>query len=119
MGERVHSKQCTVNSEEGTCVSGTVNSKLSTANFPIRTCVGCREPFNKKALVRIVRATNGEVRVDATGKMPGRGAYLCGKKDCLKLAIKHKKLGRALRCEIPANVVEQLDILVVEIDAEK
>jgi predicted RNA-binding protein YlxR (DUF448 family) len=85
---------------------------------PIRTCIGCRKPFDKAALLRIVRTTDGEVRLDATGKMPGRGAYLCGKKDCLAVATKHKKLGRALRCEIPANIADQLQTLV-ENDAEK
>lgn len=70
-------------------------------------------------MVRIVRGTDGAVRVDPSGKLPGRGAYLCGKKDCLKLAIKHKKLSKALRCEIPASVAEQLESYVVEDDAEK
>jgi len=74
---------------------------------------------DKGKLIRIVRSSDGEVRVDSTGKAPGRGAYLCGKKDCLKQAIKHKKLGRALRCEIPASVAEELETYVVEDDAEK
>lgn len=86
---------------------------------PIRTCVGCRESSDKIALLRIVRTTDGEVRIDPTGKMAGRGAYLCGKKDCLSLAIKHKKLSKALRCEIPASVAEELEIIMVEDDAEK
>lgn len=85
---------------------------------PIRTCVGCRESSEKKTLLRIVRVADGEVRLDPSGKLPGRGAYLCGKKDCLKLAIKHKKLGRALRCEIPESVVLELENFVVENDAE-
>lgn len=100
MGEKVHSKQSTVNS-------------------PIRTCVGCREPSDKKRLIRIVRTPDGEVTLDPTGKLAGRGAYLCGKKDCLQIAFKHKKLGRALRCEIPASVAEQLETVAVEDDAEK
>jgi len=86
---------------------------------PIRSCVGCREPSEKSALIRIVRVSDGEVRLDPTGKVSGRGAYLCGKKDCLKLAIKHKKLGRALRCEIPASIAAELETYVVEDDAEK
>lgn len=86
---------------------------------PIRTCVGCRESSDKKALLRIVRTADGEVRVDPTGKMAGRGAYLCGKKDCVRIAIKHKKLGRALRCDIPASIVAELETLMVEVDAEK
>lgn len=86
---------------------------------PIRSCVGCRESSDKKTLLRIVRTTDGEVRIDPTGKMAGRGAYLCDKKDCLRQAIKHKKLSRALRCEIPASVAEELETIMVEDDAEK
>lgn len=111
-------KKFTVNSEEGTSVSETVNCKLSTVNYPIRTCVGCRETSDKKALLRVVRMADGEVRLDPSGKLPGRGAYLCGKKDCLKLAIKHKKISRALRCELPASVAVELENSVVRDDAE-
>lgn len=57
---------------------------------------------------------DGTVCVDPTGKMPGRGAYLCGEKDCLSLAIKHRKLGRALRCEIPESLTRELETIVVE-----
>lgn len=102
------------------------NSRLRKSDFmqrrqktPIRSCVGCREPSEKGSLIRVVRATDGSVRVDPTGKFPGRGAYVCGKKDCLKVAIKHKKLSKALRCEIPASIAEQLESYVVEDDAEK
>ena len=85
---------------------------------PIRTCVSCRQSSEKRTLVRIVRTADGTVCVDRTGKMPGRGAYLCGEKDCLTLAIKHKKLGRALRCEITESVTRELETTVVKNDAE-
>lgn len=86
---------------------------------PIRTCVGCRTASDKKSLTRIVRTSDGEVRVDPTGKLPGRGAYLCGAKECLASAIKHGKLGRALGCEIPGSAIADLEILVVEDDDGK
>jgi predicted RNA-binding protein YlxR (DUF448 family) len=79
---------------------------------PIRTCVSCRESSDKKQLIRIVRRTDGEVSIDPTGKMPGRGAYLCGAKRCLDTAIKKNVLGRALRCEIPERLNEELKRLV-------
>ena len=79
---------------------------------PIRTCVSCRESSDKKQLIRIVRRTDGEVSIDPTGKMPGRGAYLCGAKRCLDTAIKKNILGRALRCEIPERLKEELSKLV-------
>lgn len=66
---------------------------------------------DKGALLRVTRTTQGKVLVDTTGKLPGRGAYLCGKKKCLETAIKHRKLSRALRCEIPEEIVSQLQRL--------
>lgn len=85
---------------------------------PVRTCISCRQSSEKKRLLRIVRSADGMVCVDTTGKMPGRGAYLCGEKDCIRLAVKHKKLGRALRCEIPESLIRELETFVVENDAE-
>ena len=76
---------------------------------PIRTCVGCRRTSDKQTLTRIVRGPTGEVRIDPTGKAPGRGAYLCGAKECLKQAVKGKRLARALRCEITAGVIGNLE----------
>ena len=43
---------------------------------PCRTCVVSKEKLPKKELVRIVRTPEGEVKIDETGKMNGRGAYL-------------------------------------------
>lgn len=85
---------------------------------PIRTCVSCRQSSEKRTLLRIVRTADGAVRVDRTGKMPGRGAYLCEEKDCISLSIKHKKLSRALRCEIPESLIHELDAIMVDNDAE-
>ncbi len=87
--------------------------------IPIRTCVGCRTTSQKSDLTRIVRTTAGDVQVDPTGKLAGRGAYLCRAKECFASAIKHNKLGRALKCAIPERVVTELENLVVEDDADK
>ncbi len=76
---------------------------------PIRTCVSCREHIEKRELLRIVRGADGKAHVDPTGKAPGRGAYLCGAKECLAQAIKGKKLGRALRCDIQAELIRELE----------
>ncbi|MFL5798550.1 MAG: YlxR family protein [Actinomycetota bacterium] len=64
---------------------------------PIRTCVGCRETGTKADLVRLVRAADGAVRFDRTGKAPGRGAYLHPRPACWDGALKRGGLARALR----------------------
>lgn len=81
--------------------------------IPIRTCIGCRESSEKKRLTRIVRCSDGEIRIDPTGKTPGRGAYLCGAKGCTTQALKSNKLARALRCEIPERVKKELEKLTM------
>ena len=64
---------------------------------PQRTCIGCQRVSTKRELVRIVRKPNGEVVVDPTGKVAGRGAYLCKDKRCWRAALEHKRFDRALK----------------------
>ncbi len=77
--------------------------------IPLRKCVGCQEMKPKKELCRVVKSPQGEIALDTTGKMPGRGAYLCHSLDCLKVARKAKRLERAFACAIPAEVYEKLE----------
>jgi len=76
---------------------------------PIRTCVACRTKGDKRSLVRVVRMPSGEIVVDPTGKIPGRGAYLCPSLGCLRRAVKEKRLSRALRAEVAEEAVRQLE----------
>jgi predicted RNA-binding protein YlxR (DUF448 family) len=71
---------------------------------PTRTCVACRTPRAKRELVRVVRRPDGTVAVDETGRLPGRGAYLCRDAACFDRAGRRRALGHALRTEIPADV---------------
>ena len=64
-------------------------------------CVACREMRAKKDLMRIVRTAEGKLVLDLTGKLSGRGAYLCRDAACLNKAIKIRALERAL--EAPLN----------------
>ena len=76
--------------------------------MPERHCVGCGNPFPKKELIRVVRAPDGSVAIDLTGKMSGRGAYVCRSSDCLRKARKAKRLERSLTCPISDEVYEAL-----------
>lgn len=73
-----------------------------------RQCVGCREKKPKPELIRVVRAPDGAISLDARGKAAGRGAYLCPKAACLKKAQKNRALERAFDVPIPAEIYEQL-----------
>ena len=77
-------------------------------SIPPRQCVGCREKKPKPELIRVVRAPDGAISLDARGKAAGRGAYLCPKAVCLKKAQKNRALERAFDVPIPAEIYEQL-----------
>ena len=73
---------------------------MSRPHVPQRTCVGCRATRPRRELVRLVAPSGGgEVHVDPTGRVPGRGAYLCAVSaaDCLRAAGRRRALPRALR----------------------
>jgi len=80
---------------------------------PLRTCLGCRAKRPKKDLVRVVRIPSGAIEVDPSGRRAGRGAYVCPGGDCLKAAVKGKKLERALEAPVPDEVLEALAKAVV------
>lgn len=75
---------------------------------PQRICVGCRQTKGKKELIRIVRTPDQQVVIDPTGKRSGRGAYICRNIACLQAALAGKHLQRALKSEVPFEVVEDL-----------
>ena len=77
--------------------------------IPVRMCAGCGEHFPKKELVRVVHTPQGEIHVDLTGKMAGRGAYLCRNAGCLRKAQKAKRLERAFQGPVPDEVMAKLE----------
>ena len=60
----------------------------------------------KQAIV--VRSPEGAVSMDATGRKPGRGAYVCRSAECLKRAIKQKQLERAFECPLGEDTHQAL-----------
>ena len=77
--------------------------------IPQRQCMGCRERKAKKEMIRVVRMTDGGVSLDFSGKLNGRGAYICPDPECLKKARRSKALERSLEVEIPETVYDRLD----------
>ncbi len=76
--------------------------------IPLRMCVGCRESKPKRELIRVVRAPDGTLSMDNTGKKPGRGAYVCRAENCLARAIKQKQLERQLEVRMTDEVAAAL-----------
>ncbi len=77
--------------------------------IPMRKCVGCQEMKSKKEMIRVIRTSEGEFLLDATGKKNGRGAYICPSKNCLEKAVKNKGLERSFKQSIPRKVYEALE----------
>ena len=80
--------------------------------IPMRKCLATNESFPKKELLRIVRTTDGEVKVDLTGKLNGKGAYISKSLEALKLAKEKKVLNRALEVEIPNEIYEEIERVI-------
>ena len=77
--------------------------------IPQRQCMGCRERKEKRQMLRVVRCTDGEVRLDFSGKLNGRGAYVCPQKECLVKARKSRALERCLETPIPDEVYDRME----------
>lgn len=76
--------------------------------IPQRQCMGCRERKDKRSMLRVVRTTEGSVTLDFSGKLNGRGAYICPDPECLKKARKANSLDRALEVTVPQEVYDRL-----------
>jgi len=81
---------------------------MKTKKIPMRSCVITRERLEKKDLIRIVRTPEKEIKIDLSGKMNGRGAYIKKDKDVVDKAKKSKALERHLECIIPDSIYEEL-----------
>ena len=77
--------------------------------IPQRQCVGCRTMRDKRDLLRIVKAPDGTISLDITGKKSGRGAYVCHDLECLKKARKSRALERTFEVAIPDPVYDALE----------
>lgn len=75
---------------------------------PLRKCTGCLEMKEKKTLLRVVKTNDGQYNIDLTGKMAGRGAYVCNNLQCFEKAFKAKGLERSFKSSIPKDVYEKL-----------
>ena len=77
-------------------------------NIPMRMCIACREMKPKQEMTRVVKSADGEIRLDVTGKAPGRGAYICSDEECLKKLQTKKLLNRAFSADVSADVYKDV-----------
>lgn len=76
---------------------------------PQRTCLGCRETKDKAILLRIVSGPDGTPVFDMKGRLPGRGAYVCFQRSCIREAIRGKALAHALKTRIDPSDLDHME----------
>lgn len=74
---------------------------------PLRMCVVCRKMKTKSSLLRVTKK-DGEFLVDVSGKLPGRGAYICKDGDCCEKFEKQKSFERAFKGALPTQLKENI-----------
>ncbi len=84
--------------------------------IPMRQCIGCGLMKEKKQMIRVVRTPEGEMALDRSGRMNGRGAYICPDGQCLEKAVRNKGLNRSFRMEVSADVIEKLRREIADIE---
>ena len=85
---------------------------MKTKKIPLRTCVITHESLPKQELLRIVRTPEGDIEVDETGKLNGRGAYIKKDIEVLEKARKSKILEKKLECEIEDSVYDEIKEII-------
>lgn len=81
---------------------------MATKKIPLRMCIGCREMKPKAELYRVVKTPTGEIVIDKTNKLSGRGAYICKCGDCLKKAEKSNALAHTFSMAVDKAIYSRL-----------
>ena len=82
--------------------------------IPLRKCLASGESLPKKELLRIVRTPDGEVKVDTTGKLNGKGAYLKKSMEALEIAKKKNLLSKALEVNVDEEIYREIEKVINE-----
>ena len=82
--------------------------------LPQRKCIGCNTSKDKKELIRVVKNKENEINIDKTGRLPGRGAYLCNSIECLEKAIKNNRLEKTFKMKIESDIYDKLRGVMID-----
>ena len=82
--------------------------------IPLRKCLASGESLPKKELLRIVRIPDGVVKVDTTGKLNGKGAYLKKSMEALEIAKKKNLLSKALEVNVDEEIYREIEKVINE-----
>ena len=79
-----------------------------------RKCMACNVKKDKYELIRIIKKNNGEILVDKTGKLDGRGAYICNDISCLEKVIKSNRISKVLKSNIDKKIYEDIRGVIID-----
>ena len=77
-------------------------------NKILRTCIATREIKPVEELFRVCLTPSGNVVVEKDKHIEGRGAYISRNIDAINIARKKKLLNKALRCNVPEQIYDEL-----------
>ncbi|MDR0751310.1 MAG: YlxR family protein [Christensenellaceae bacterium] len=75
---------------------------------PLRMCFVCKGMFPKSSLLRIVRQPDNTFSIDHTGKISGRGAYICTNSECLQKCVKKRLLNKSFKTQLPEEIYARI-----------
>lgn len=76
---------------------------MKTRKIPLRTCIGCNLIRPKMEMARVILTEKNELKLDKTGKVAGRGAYLCRENEEIERIQKGERLQT---CKVNMNCAE-------------
>lgn len=85
-----------------------------TRKKPQRKCIACGSLKDKNDLLRIVKNKEEGILIDESGKVNGRGAYVCKDESCIKSLRKSNKLNQAFKMKIDDDIYEELEAYEVK-----
>lgn len=82
--------------------------KNNKKHMPLRKCIACSKMREKSELLKIVMPKDGEAVVDISGKLPGRGCYVCKSEECVLIAEKQHKAAKAFKKNVSRGIYDLL-----------
>ena len=84
---------------------------MKKANIKLRKCIVCQEHKTKEEWIRVVKDKEDNISIDNSGKLNGRGAYVCKDRKCIDEVIKNRLLNRHLKTKVNDNIYQELDAM--------
>jgi predicted RNA-binding protein YlxR (DUF448 family) len=85
-----------------------MNTTKKKSNTPIRRCLITGEQLPKQTLIRMVLTPQGQLLIDPSGKLNGRGAYLKKNIDLIERLKKGQYLKKQFAVEVTDDFYDQL-----------